>query len=53
MNIILSIENLVILDYPPVAALGYALGVLNTWTPRKKGTEWKAKYERFLTGNAV
>jgi hypothetical protein len=42
-----------ILDYPPIAALGYTLGVLSTWKPRGRDTERKAKYERFLTGNAV
>lgn len=42
-----------ILDHPPIAALGYALGVLSTWKPRGRDTERKAKYERFLTGNAV
>ncbi len=42
-----------ILDHPPIAALGYALGVLSTWKPRGRNTERKAKYERFLTGNAV
>jgi len=42
-----------ILDHPPVAALGYALGVLSTWKPRRRETEGKAKYERFLTGSAV
>jgi hypothetical protein len=45
-----------VLDHPPVAALGYALAVLNTWRPRKgekgqeKGeTDEKTKYERILT----
>jgi hypothetical protein len=42
-----------ILDHPPIAALGYALGALSTWKPRNRGAEWKAKYERILTGNAV
>ncbi|MGZ3515324.1 MAG: RNB domain-containing ribonuclease, partial [Thermodesulfobacteriota bacterium] len=39
--------------HPPIAALGYALGVLSTWKPLGRDTERKAKYERFLTGNAV
>ena len=42
-----------ILNHPPIAALGYALGVLSTWKPRRRETEVKAKYERFLTGNVV
>jgi hypothetical protein len=42
-----------ILNHPPVAALGYALGVLSTWKPRRKETEGKAKYERSLAGNAL
>ena len=42
-----------ILDHPPIAALGYALGVLGTWKPRKRETEMKPKYEHILTGNAV
>jgi hypothetical protein len=33
------------LDHPPVAALGYALAVLSSWKPRKRGTETKAKYD--------
>jgi hypothetical protein len=40
-----------ILDYPPIAALGYALAVLSTWKPRKRETEVKAKYDRILTDN--
>jgi hypothetical protein len=46
-----------ILDHPPLAALGYALAVLNTWRPRKgekkeaKGEiEVKAKCEPILAG---
>jgi hypothetical protein len=31
-----------VLDHPPLAALGYALSVLDTWKPRKK-----KKQERF------
>ena len=42
-----------ILDHPPIAALGYALGVLSTWKPRKREPEVRAKYERVLTGNPV
>ncbi len=42
-----------ILDHPPIAALGYALGVLSSWKPRGRETERKAKYERFLTSNVV
>jgi hypothetical protein len=42
-----------VLDYPPVAALGYALAVLSTWKPRKRETEVKAKYERILTENPM
>ena len=42
-----------ILNHPPIAAVGYALGVLSSWKPRRGETEGKAKYERFLTGNVV
>jgi hypothetical protein len=40
-----------ILDHPPIAALGYVLGVLSTWKPRKRETEVGAKYDRILTDN--
>ncbi len=42
-----------ILDHPPIAVLGYASGALTTWKPQGRQTERKAKYEHFLTGNAV
>ena len=42
-----------ILDHPPIAAVGYALGALTSWKPLRRETEVKAKYGRFLTGNAV
>jgi hypothetical protein len=42
-----------VLDHPPVAALAYALAVLNTWKPRKRAIEVKAKYERILTDNPI
>jgi len=32
-----------VLDRPPVEALSYALAVLSTWRPRKRGTETKGK----------
>jgi hypothetical protein len=40
-----------VLDHPPVAALGYALAVLNTWRPRKGGKRLE-KEERELKANA-
>lgn len=42
-----------IFDYPPVAALGYALAVLSTWKPRKRAIEVQAKHERLLTSNPI
>ena len=49
-----------VLDHPPVAALGYALGALSRWKPRKGEkkqekveTETKGKQEDFVTGNGV
>ena len=42
-----------ILNHPPIADLGYALGVLSTWRPRRREIEGKAKYEGFLAGNPV
>ena len=42
-----------ILNHPPIAALGYALGVLSTCRPRRRETESKVKYERFLTVNQL
>ncbi len=42
-----------ILNHPPIAALGYALGVLSTWKPRRRETEGKVKYEQILTDNLV
>jgi len=42
-----------ILIHPPIVALGYALGVLSTWRPRRREIEGKAKYEGFLSGNPV
>ncbi len=42
-----------ILSHPPIAALGYALGVLSTWKPRKRETEVKANHEHILSGNLV
>ena len=42
-----------ILDHPPIAALGYTLGVLSTWKPRRRETKERPQYDRFLTGNRV
>jgi len=41
------------LEHTPVAALGYALAALNTWKPRKRAPELKAKDERILADNSM
>jgi hypothetical protein len=42
-----------VLEYTPVAALGYALAVLSTWKPRKRAIEVKTKNEHILTDNLI
>ncbi len=53
MGLLREVISKNILDHAPIAALGYALGVLSAWKPRRRRTGWKAKYERFLTGDVV
>jgi len=41
-----------ILDYPPIAALGYAMAALSTWKPRK-GEKRSEKEETGVEGNTM